>query len=163
MKLVYSGNLGSTYDLETVVRAVEANGDFELEVAGFGQFDCSCERVRFRGMLSASGLRELFASCDIGVVPMEDSSWVGIPNKFIDYAAAGLGIVSSLGGESAELLRRYACGATYRSGDAASLAAAVREVAKLERGASRRLCAAEFDARRIYADYVKTITERISQ
>ena len=158
VRLVYSGNLGRSYDLGTIVKAVEANGDFELDVAGYGDFVCACPRVRSHGMLSAPDLQALFAQCDIGVVPMANESWVGIPNKFFDYSAAGLAIVSSLGGESARLLRKYRCGVTYRYGDAASLAAAVRQVMTFDRGASRRMCAAEFDARTIYDAYVVRVT-----
>ena len=157
IRLVYSGNLGKSYDLGTIVRAVEANGDFELDVAGYGDFACACPRVRSHGMLSAPDLQALFAQCDIGVVPMANESWVGIPNKFFDYSAAGLAIVSSLGGESAHLLRKYRCGVTYRYGDAASLAAAVRQVMTFEHGASRAMCAAEFDARMIYDAYVERV------
>ena len=155
IRLAYSGNLGKSYDLGTIVKAVEANGDFELDVAGFGDFSCACPRVRFHGMLSASDLQALFAQCDVGIVPMADESWVGIPNKFFDYSAAGLAIVSSLGGESAGLLGKYHCGVTYRGGDVASLVAAVRQVVTFERGASRAMCAVEFDARTIYDAYVE--------
>ena len=157
IQLVYSGNLGKSYDLETVVKAVEANGDFELDVAGFGGFSCTCPRVRFHGMLSAPDLQALFAQCDIGIIPMANESWVGIPNKFFDYSAAGLSIISSLGGESAGLLGKYRCGVTYRHGDAPSLAAAVRQVMAFERGTSRTMCAAEFDARTIYDAYVARV------
>ena len=158
IRLVYSGNLGKSYDLGTIVKAVEANVDFELDVAGYGDFACACPRVRFHGMLSAPDLQALFAQCDAGIVPMANESWVGIPNKFFDYSAAGLAIVSSLGGESAHLLRKYRCGVTYRHGDAASLAAAVRQVMTFDRGASRTMCAAEFDARTIYDAYVARVT-----
>ena len=92
---------------------------------------------------------------------MADESWVGIPNKFFDYSAAGLSIVSSLDGESSDLLRKYRCGVTYRHGDAASLAAAVRKVMTFERGASWTMCAAEFDARTIYDAYVACVTAPI--
>ena len=158
IRLVYSGNLGKSYDLGTIVKAVEANEDFELDVAGYGDFACACPRVKFHGMLSAPDLQALFAQCDIGIVPMANESWVGIPNKFFDYSAAGLTIVSSLGGESAHLLRKYRCGVTYRYGDAASLAAAIRQVMTFDRGASRTMCAAEFDARTIYDAYVARVT-----
>ena len=158
IRLVYSGNLGKSYDLGAIVKAVEANGDFELDVAGFGDFSCACPRVRFHGMLSAPDLQALFAQCDVGVVPMSNESWVGIPNKFFDYSAAGLAIVSSLGGESASMLRKYGCGVMYRPGDAASLAAAVRQVMTFARGTSRTMCAAEFDARTIYDAYVARVT-----
>ena len=158
IRLVYSGNLGKSYDLGTIVRAVEANGDFELDVAGYGEFSCACPRVKFHGMLSAPDLQALFARCDVGIVPMANESWVGIPNKFFDYSAAGLAIVSSLGGESAHLLGKYRCGVTYRHGDAASLAAAIRQVMTFDRGASRTMCVAEFDARTIYDAYVARVT-----
>ena len=158
IRLVYSGNLGKSYDLGAIVKAVEANGDFELDVAGYGDFSCACPRVRSHGMLSAPDLQALFAQCDVGVVPMSNESWVGIPNKFFDYSAAGLAIVSSLGGESAHLLRKYRCGVTYRHGDAASLAAAVRQVMTFARGASRTMCATEFNARTIYDAYVARVT-----
>ena len=158
IRLVYAGNLGKTYDLKTVVRAVEANGDFELDVAGFGEFKCDCPRVRFHGLLSEGELGSLLGCCDIGVVPMRADSWVGVPYKFCDYSKAGLAIVSSLGGESSALLEKHRCGVTYRHGDAASLAAAVRLVMTFERGASRKMCAAEFDARTIYDAYVARVT-----
>ena len=106
------------------MKAVEANVDFELDVAGYGDFACACPRVRFHGMLSAENLRKLYATCDIGVIPMNDDSGVGLPNKIFDYAAAGLGIVSSLSGESAAILKKYGCGTTYNPGDVASLTAA---------------------------------------
>ena len=157
VRLVYVGNLGKTYDLATVVKAVEANPDFELDVAGYGELSCDCPRVRFHGLLAAPDLQALLGRCDVGIVPMKADSWVGVPYKFCDYSQAGLAIVSSLGGESSRLLETYRCGATYTAGDAASLAAAVREVMTFECGASRTMCAAEFDAVKIYDDYVKRV------
>ncbi|MBR2838141.1 MAG: glycosyltransferase, partial [Kiritimatiellae bacterium] len=157
VRLVYSGNLGRSYDLATVVEAVRADESLSLDVAGFGEFAADCPRVRFHGLLSAQGLRDLYARCDAGVVPMRGDSWVGVPNKVFDYAEAGLAIVSSLGGETEELISANGCGATYSPGDAASLAEAVRRAAALPRGASRRLFEREFDAAKIYDGYVKRI------
>ena len=157
VRLVYAGGLGKTYDLKTLVAAVEANREMTLDVAGFGDFSCACPRVKFHGMLSAEDLRKLYATCDIGVIPMNDDSGVGLPNKIFDYAAAGLGIVSSLSGESAAILKKYGCGTTYNPGDVASLTAAIRQATALASGASRTMCAAEFDARKIYDDYVSHV------
>ena len=158
IRLVYAGNLGKTYDLATVVKAVEENGEFELDVAGFGEFKCDCSRVRFHGLLSEQSLQTLLGQCDVGIVPMRPDSWVGVPYKFCDYSQAGLAIVSSLGGESSALLEKYRCGVTYNAGDVASLVAAIRKAMTLERGASRTMCEAEFDAVKIYDDYVKRVT-----
>ncbi len=160
LRLVYAGNLGRTYDLATIVEVVEAHEDLTLDVAGFGAFSSTCPRIRFHGLLAEADLRRLLAACDIGLVPMPAESWVGLPYKFGDYARAGLRIVSSLGGESAALLEKYRCGATYRVGDAASLAAAVARAAPLPRAAALRLCAEELDARRIYDGYVARILRK---
>ena len=156
--LVYAGNLGRTYDLATVVKAVEADPRLTLDVAGFGEFRSDCPRVRFHGLLSERDLRTLLESCDVGVVPMAAESWVGVPYKLCDYARAGLKVVSSLGGETSGLLERWQCGATYRAGDAASFAAAVASVASMPSGASRRMCEELFDAGRIYDGYVRRAT-----
>ena len=157
LRLVYAGNLGRTYDLATVVAAVEADPRLTLDVAGFGEFSSDCPRIRFHGLLSEPGLQALLASCDVGVVPMASDSWVGVPYKFCDYARAGLKIVSSLGGETSALLARYRCGATYRAGDAASFAAALETVASMPPGASRRMCEEVFDAKTIYDGYVRRV------
>ena len=82
---------------------------------------------------------------------------MGVPYKFCDYSQAGLAIVSSLGGESSALLEKYRCGVTYNAGDVASLVAAIRKAMTLERGASRTMCAAEFDAVKIYDGYVERV------
>ena len=157
IRLVYAGGLGKTYDLKTLVKAVEANKEMTLDVAGFGDFASDCPRVKFHGALSAADLQKLLSTCDIGVIPMNAASGVGLPNKIFDYAAAGLGVISSLGGESAALLKRYKCGATYRPGDVASLTAAIRQVTTFERGASRQMCEREFEAMKIYDAYVKRV------
>jgi len=146
-RLAYVGGTGRSYDLETVRKAVSRLG-WELVVAGGENY------------LGKEDLERLLASCDVGVVPMADDSWVGIPNKFFDYAAAGLPIVSSLGGESAALLAQYRCGATYRSGDVDSLVVAIGKAVACGRGASRRLCEEVFDASKIYDEYVSAIAAR---
>lgn len=146
MRLVYIGGVGRTYDIATARRAAWLLGA-ELVVAG-GE-----------NPLGRVELEKLLSECDVGVVPMSDDAWVGVPNKFFDYAKAGLPIVSSLGGESAALLKRYGCGETYRPGDAQSLADAVRRAAALPNGSSRRMFEREFDAIRIYDDYVRHVLQ----
>ncbi len=147
-RIAYVGGLGCSYDLKTVRRAAEML-DMELAVAGGKNY------------LGQAELESFLSGCDVGVVPMSADSWVGLPNKLFDYAKAGLPIVSSLGGESAELIAKYACGATYKVGDVDSLSNAIRSALACEAGASRRMCEAEFDATRIYDSYVRTLESRI--
>jgi len=167
-KIVYAGNLGRTYDLMTAMEAVALLDGATLEIAGKG--DCEADlrsaakvprmegRVSFRGYLGEAELEAFLASGDIGLVPMAPESCVGIPYKLADYARAGLAVASSLGGESDRLLARYGAGTGYRPGDAKSLAEAVRRLvprlAEAKR-ASRRMAESEFDASRIYGDYVR--------
>ncbi|MGN0854623.1 MAG: glycosyltransferase [Kiritimatiellia bacterium] len=162
LALLYLGNLGRTYDLATILRAVARLPDVTLDVAGAGAQEallrnCRSARVRFHGYCGREEMAALLARADVGLVPMNPESCVGIPYKFADYARAGLAIVSSLGGESGALLTRYGAGEAYAGGDVASLVAALTRLRAHLAGAkagARRLAAAEFDARRIYADYV---------
>lgn len=164
--MAYVGNLGKSYDLKTVVEGVallnRQGVAATLDVAGFGGTVEKNEFVRFHGMLKEDELREMLAQCDLGVIPMTADSFVGIPNKLAEYAAAGLRIVSSLEGESAELLARYGCGVGYRAGDAERFAAAVREAMRLPADAGRRLVEQELAAETIYDAYCKRVcTQRI--
>lgn len=172
LRLVYAGNMGRTYALTAVVEAMTLLPEATLVVAGEGEQLAALKalassrglsaRVTFTGYLASAALAQVLAAADIGIVPMADDSCVGVPYKFGDYAAAGLAIVSSLSGESAALLARYAAGATYAVADAASLAASVRalapRLAEAQAGA-RHLAEEVFDAARIYRDYVRFAEE----
>ena len=141
-RIAYVGGIGRTYDLDTVRKAAGMLG-MDFAIAGGDNY------------LGREELEDFLANSDVGVIPMSGDSWVGLPNKLFDYAKAGLPIVSSLGGETAALLKKYGCGATYRAGDAASLAEAVGEALRCEPLASRRMCEAEFSAAPIYDAYVR--------
>lgn len=169
LRLVYIGNLGRTYDLATILAAMDAlPPEVTLDIAGNGAQFADLQRranarIRVHGVLDRQPLAALLARCDVGLVPMAADSCVGIPYKFGDYAAAGLAIASTLGGESGRLLARYGAGFAYRGGDAASLAALVRrllaEPQTLARAqaAARRMAEDEFDADTIYAAYVAAV------
>jgi len=168
-RLVYAGNLGMTYDLGTVIRSVKELGA-TLDVAGRGQGEPRWRQlvqelgmeksVTFHGYLGGKALSELLRTCDVGVVPMPADSFVGVPYKFADYADAGLFIVSSLGGESEELLKRHRCGAGYAPGDVAGFVAAVRRFVEGDGGDIAGL-SNEFDATRIYDAYVGRAMELV--
>lgn len=159
LRLVYIGNMSLSYDLATVVDAVKSDSGLMLDLAGSGPDEPSlreravcCRRIRFHGYLDEEGLRSLLSSADVGVVPMFDESCVGVPYKLADYAAAGLPVVSSLHGETAELLSRYNAGVTYRVRDVAAFLDAVRRAACLD--CSDMSLAKLFDSYRLYREYV---------
>jgi len=168
LALAYIGNLGRTYDLTTVVRAIAELPDATLDIAGRGDGEAPLrrlvaelglgERVRFRGYLGEGDMTALLSKCSVGIVPMASDSFVGVPYKLCDYAKSGLAIVSSLGGESAKLLAKHGAGALYRPGDAASL---VRALASLDAAAcganARRMAEEELDSSAIYDAYVVAV------
>lgn len=165
MRLVYIGNLGNGYDLLTPLTALaEFAKDATLDIAGSGPLEDKWRqqvdrlklgaRVRFHGYLSNDALGQLLAQCSVGIVPMSDDSYVGIPYKLTDYLMANLKVVSSLGGECGELLERHSAGALYRAGEAESFVAALRKCIALPDGGPAQLLK-EFDAKHIYDDYVR--------
>ncbi|MBR4654813.1 MAG: glycosyltransferase family 4 protein [Kiritimatiellae bacterium] len=162
-RLVYVGNMSRSYDLATVVEAVKVLPDATLELAGTGPDEAAlrsraagCGRIRFHGYLEEGPLRELLARSDIGIVPMFPDSCVGIPGKLADYAAAGLPIINSLGGEAEELLARYGAGVRYEAGSRESFLAAVQAARHLEKNAVFAL-SVEFDAEKLYNSYLNFI------
>lgn len=166
LRVVYVGSLGMSYDLSSAIEVFAGMKDsVAFTIAGKGEQEPSLKRlaaslgagnVSFAGYLGSRELDALLASSDIGLVPMDKSSCVGIPYKFADYSKHGIAIVSSLEGESASLLKSYGAGAVYAPGDKASLRNAFADVAsRLQscRESSRRMAATEFDACGIYAAY----------
>lgn len=161
-RLVYAGSLGVGYDLGTVIAAVVRRAELTLDIAGLGPREAELrtlvarlgvgERVRFHGYLGEDALKALMASCDVGVIPMRDDSWVGLPNKLGDYLAAGLQVVSSLHGECGELLLRTGYGQVYDWQSVDSLLSALDAL----RPAAVTL-PAELRAEQIYSAYVREV------
>jgi Glycosyltransferase len=173
LRLCYVGNLGETYDIATmldgVCRLSSEGVPLTLIVAGDGPqrgrvMQAVAENpavIRFAGYLAHDELSALLDACDVGVVPMVAASWVAVPNKIGDYAAAGLAMINGLEGEAQTLLDRYQAGLFYRTGDVSSFMDAVRRYAAdrvlLERHqqGARRLAEERFDAARIYPEMAK--------
>ena len=164
-RLVYVGNLGVGYDLETVLRALAERPALTLDIAGKGPREAQLRReakalrldgrVRFHGYLDEEELRDVMARCDVGVIPMRDDSWVGLPYKLGDYLKAGLPVVSSLHGECGDLLRRTGYGRTYDWGSSASLLAALDALPP----DGNVVLPEGLRAERIYPDYVSRVSE----
>lgn len=172
LRIVYAGNMGRSYDLKTAIEAVEMLGDLvTLDIAGKGDQEASLKAmvnekgikgVKFHGYLSDLALSQLLGECDVGLVPMDPKSCVGIPYKFADYAKNSLAIVSSLGGESAELLSKYGAGESYDYGNSASLVSSIKAIIPritAMRQASSKLVEENFDATKIYDLYVEYATK----
>ena len=160
LNLVYIGAMGLSYDLETVIDAVKSLECATLDLAGSGPKEAAlrlqafgCERIRFHGYLGDAELRDLLLRSSIGVIPMFPDSCVGIPYKLADYAACGLKVVESLGGEAGELVAKHNAGCHYNAGDADSLCEAILAAASIK-DSNPQAFAEHFDAARIMSEYI---------
>ncbi len=171
LRLVYAGNMGRSYDLETVikgvVRLVAEGAPVRLDLAGTGpeekklrQLAQPCKAIRFPGYLTNEALAQLVSDADVGLIPMIDSSWVAVPYKLADYAAAGLAVLNSLSGETRGLLDRYGAGSFYQAGKTEGFCDGIRRY--LERPAllaqqslgATRLAKERFMMDQIYPSFV---------
>ena len=159
-KLVYIGNLGAGYDLETVITAVNRDNSLTLDIAGDGPKFAALkamagERVKFHGYLGAEALKMLLRQCEVGIIPMRDDSWVGLPYKLGDYLAAGLKVLTSLKGECEKVLNKYSRGLAYQYGSPEDFLKKLSEIDALT-PVSHSLPEA-LDAAKIYPVYVAHI------
>lgn len=141
VRVVYAGNMGKSYDLVTLIRAVidlekTRPGFIRLDLAGTGPDERKlrsladgCAAVQFHGFLWKDALEALLRTSEIGIVPMFDRSFVAVPNKIADYAASGLAVVNCLTGETRDLVASATAGAWYPAGDVGRLAEVLAQMA----------------------------------
>ena len=90
-------------------------------------------------------------------MPNRPDSLVACPYKAGEYAAAGLPMLSCLGGELGDLLKQWGAGSEYNEGDAASLQAAFEkystdvDLLKQQGLNARNMAEGLFDRERSYA------------
>ena len=164
LRLVYIGNMSLSYDLATVVGVVSGMDGVSLDIAGSGP---DCERIcamaskaaniRFHGYLDKQRLSDLLRRCDVGLIPMFPESCVGVPGKLADYAAAGLMVIESLGGESAAIIDKFNVGVHYKAGASDSLRDAIMSLQCIAQQGRFEDFAAEFDASLAMPRYVEWV------
>lgn len=176
LRLIYVGNMGRSYDLATVVRAVrrlaEAGESLRLDLAGTGPREPllrreakGCAAIRFHGYLSNEDMQQLLADSDVAIVPMFPDSHVAVPYKLADYTAAGLPMICCLTGETQALIERYGAGAMYRAGDEADFTRVLKDYlhrrSRLTREAlaSARLARENFMMDAIYPEFVRFLED----
>jgi len=89
--------------------------------------------VTFLDPLPKPGLASLLAGSQIGVhclAPIQAFAEWTAPNKLMDYMAAGLPVVTNLGGRAARLLADGPAGIATPANDAAALADALQQLAR---------------------------------
>ena len=163
LSFVYAGNFGRGYDLSAAIKAVLENEEATLDIAGAGEREAEWRalaahspRIRFHGYLLGDELDKLLDSASIGVIPLSDDTFVGLPYKLGDYAVHNLRMVTSLRGECAAILEKHSAGAIYDAKDPSSFMAAAKKVQASTPDFDSLL--SELDAEKIYAAYVDRIS-----
>jgi glycosyltransferase involved in cell wall biosynthesis len=140
---VYLGQFGACYDLETVVaaaRLIEQPGSsVHFVLAGAGDKDTllreqarGLDNVTFTGWLDQAGIMPVLHVAQVGLAAYTGRATQSLPFKPFEYMAASLPIISSLGGELAELLAAERIGLQYEAGNPRSLADAVLSLSRDE-------------------------------
>jgi glycosyltransferase involved in cell wall biosynthesis len=146
--LLYAGGLGQMYDLDLVLDALHLlpKERFLLAIMGEGERKAGYERrardeglpVRFLAPRPKRAVSAVCAAADVGLlplVPISRSACV-IGNKVFDYLGAGLPVVATGPGDTADLLDRAGAGIAVPAGDAHAMAEALARLAEDPRLAS---------------------------
>jgi glycosyltransferase involved in cell wall biosynthesis len=137
----FVGTLGSSYDLDTVLRSAArlwraAGGAIRFVIIGDGdnykrisQLATSLPNVVVTGWVANTEVEGILAQSDVALMPLISRA-DSLPNKFFEYLRAGIPIVSSLKGEVEDLLSEHNLGYSYRCGDDGELARIIQDMAR---------------------------------
>jgi glycosyltransferase involved in cell wall biosynthesis len=176
LRFVFAGNLNRSCDTEALAEAArllseQGQRKVELVVAGSGDGLRVLERaagslpnVTLKGWLEPAAVTQLLCAADVGLLLYSRGAMQSLPNKFYDYLACGLPLISSLEGEAAELIKREGIGLNYAAGDPGSLATSIcwmaehpqERAAFRERG--RNLFAARYQSAGVYQRFVEHLS-----
>ena len=135
----YSGNLGRVHDCETLLaaaRLLAEERDIVFSFVGGGYHfarlrAAALANVSVRGYVPGERLGESLATCDVHLVTLPPAfEGLIVPSKFYGVAAAGRAVifVGDPDGEVARAIAAHGCGVAVAAGDAAGLAAAIKDL-----------------------------------
>lgn len=168
--VAFVGSWGYSADLATVAAAARLlgeRGDIHFFIGGdplgyeaIARSLRELPNVTLVGWLDSGSIAALLERADIGLLPYTADATQGLPNKVYEYMAYGVHQLSTLGGEIAELYGDTGAGECIAPADPAALAAAIvaragRSRPPADRQELRRLFAARFHARHIYAEMAR--------
>ena len=135
----YSGNLGRVHDCGTLLaaaRLLAEDRDIVFSFTGggfhFAQLRAAnLANVSVRGYVPEARLGESLAACDVHLVTLLPAfEGLIVPSKFYGVAAAGRAVIfiGAADGEIARAIAAHGCGVTVEAGNAAALAAAIKDL-----------------------------------
>lgn len=179
VKLAYVGTLGSSYDISVIIDALKLLDQSFLDklqfiIMGNGpkkehfEKEASGLPVIFTGVLPYPEMVKKLVSCDIAINPICRGAAQSIINKHMDYAMAGLPVISTQECEEYRgLLEKYGCGINCECGNAKEVADAIKLLilnSDLRRQMgiySRRMAEDLFDRTKSYNKIEKLISSEV--
>jgi len=142
----YTGNIGESQDLESLIEAVSLieDGNFEIRLIGGGR-----NKKTLIDLVSKKGLHDFIKFID-SVKPKELLNYFEkshflylslkntplfektVPAKFQTYLAVGIPIIGYISGETNDLISKYNLGFTCESNDVNRLATLLRKISTLK-------------------------------
>jgi colanic acid biosynthesis glycosyl transferase WcaI len=146
---IYAGNLGLASDIDVLLDAAGLLGQdgIDLEIVGDGAERARLEQriqdermdnVHFRGSFPRDEAMAMIADADVSIVPLRRGIEESVPTKLYDALSMGCPVIVVAGGEAQRA--GTSLGAMCSPpGDAAALAALLRQLSLLDKNALREL------------------------
>lgn len=122
--IIFIGTIGMHFDLETVLEVAKktVNENIRFYIIGDGdkkellKKNYPLSNVFFTGWLNGEELNKYLSNASIGVAPYKNTPnfLMNIPNKFYEYMAYSLPIITCLPGPSTELIIQNKVGLIYK-------------------------------------------------
>lgn len=180
--VIYSGNLGATHAIESIVQVAEVLGerdDIRFLVIGEGAKRSIVEEAIEAGRVPnlrllkrqpASLFPQALAGAQIGIVTLASGhEGLSVPSKIYDLMAAGTAIlgISRAPNDLEATIKRHACGVNFAPQSTASIAAWIRGMASdvegLERmrHASRQAALQHYSADSVPGEFAEVVRSRL--
>ena len=173
--IIFSGTFCESYDLNPLIEASKylrnnSSYDYHFLIAGKGNLSNKLLEKLFNnkditllGWLNKGDLSFCLSNAFAGLAPYSKGALMSLPNKFFEYLAYGLPIISSLEGEMNEIINSKKLGINFEAGSGKSLGKQIVNLEKLlnkDLDYKKRIKAEfkiNFDGKKIYKDLAQYI------
>jgi glycosyltransferase involved in cell wall biosynthesis len=175
----FFGTIGQYFNLDTIIksaRILEKEMDVQFVLCGdgdrleeFKEQAAGLRSVFFPGWIDGPKIAALMKRSRVGLAPYVKGARMSLPNKPFEYWAGGLPLLSSLQGQTKEILAKNHSGFTYDADSVEQFCNAIRtlhsdpdEASEMGRRA-RQLLEAEFSVERMatkWQDYLDGVINR---
>ena len=146
IKLCFIGNLNEIYDFDFLYDYMKSNPKVNdkkllIDIYGIGKLYeplkkkyKEFENVNFEGFLSYANFPKVLSETDILFAPYEDLDDfnMSVPNKIIDSISFQKPILTSLQGDTKNIINKYKCGATFNLSNIDSFKKAIKKIDSME-------------------------------